>query len=74
MQVSACEELVTMPLVCAVCWKSNYFKTSSVLCCDVHRVFHRIRGKMFQTGCEESKFDADERGWTLIRKRLCWPF
>lgn len=48
MQVNVGEQLVTMPLPCALCWKSNYFKTSSVLCGNVHRVFHRIRWKMFQ--------------------------
>jgi hypothetical protein len=68
MQLGGREELVTLPLRCAVCWKSNYFKTSSVLYGVVHRVFHRRRGKMFRRDCEESEFAAAERGKTLIRK------
>src|SRR6266550_7120534 len=56
MHVDVREALVTLPLRCALCWKSNYFKTSSVLWSDVHRVFHRIRGKCFERVARESEF------------------
>lgn len=62
MQVTVCKGFVTLPLRCAQCHNSNDSKSSYVLWRVVHRFFHSLRGKMFQSGCGEevsgSKFQV----------------
>jgi hypothetical protein len=50
MQVTVCKGFVTLPLRCAQCHNSNDSKSSYVLWRVVHRFFHSLRGKMFQSG------------------------